>query len=128
MQEIPGFLLKEKKDPLEDLIKSMLSLLGKKGSIVAYNAGFEKGCIKSLVKSFPKYSSDLRALTERFNDLMVPFRSGHYIHYKSHGSHGLKAILPALTSHSYDDLEIKEGGAASNMYGYWINNMMEQKE
>jgi hypothetical protein len=52
-------------------------------------------------------------LLPRFIDLLDVFRSLLYYHPSQNGSASLKAVLPALTSVSYQGLRISEGDAAS---------------
>ena len=123
------FLLKEAADPREQLIKEMLRLLGKKGTIVAYNMSFETGVIKDLARTFPKYADQLNDLIPRFWDLIVPFRNGDYAHYDFHGSASIKDVLPVLVpSLSYKKLDIQEGGTASLKYELWATGEMKRAE
>jgi hypothetical protein len=52
----------------------------------------------------------------RFVDLLEPFQRFDYYNPKQQGSASIKAVLPALTGHSYTDLEIQEGSQASLEY------------
>ena len=124
-----GFLAKEPEDPRKPLIREMLRLLGKTGTIVAYNMAFEKRVIQDMAATFPEYSDQLLALLPRFWDLIVPFRSGHYMHYDFHGRESLKAVLPVLVpSLSYKTLAIQEGGTASLKYELWVTGEMDEAE
>jgi hypothetical protein len=123
------FLLKEQCDPREALAKEMVKLLGKKGSIIAYNISFEQTRIKDLAETFPKLSKELFALLPRFWDLLVPFRSGHYIHHDFLESVSIKNVLPVLVpSLSYKSLPIQEGGTASLKYELWATGEMKKAE
>jgi hypothetical protein len=104
-------------DPRLTLIKALIKTLGKKGSIVAYNANFEISVIKGLANQFPKYQKELMALTERFVDLLMPFRSRHIYHPDMKGSASLKSVIPVFEPGlNYEQLEIKDGGGASEVY------------
>ena len=46
-------------------------------------------------------------------DLLKPFRAFRYYAPGQKGSASMKAVLPALTGHTYDSLAIQEGGTAS---------------
>ena len=123
------FLQKEAADPREPLMRQMIKLLGKKGSIIAWNMSFETSKITGFAERFPKYEKPLFALLPRFWDLMLPFKEGDYTHYNFHGSASLKAVLPVLSpSLSYEDLEIQEGGTASLKYERWLFGEMEAEE
>lgn len=103
-------------DPRKSLMLRMLEDLGQQGTIIAYNMGFEKGKISDLAEFYPEYAPALRAINDRMVDLIVPFRS-HWCYLPAmNGSASIKAVLPALTELSYDELEIKEGGTASNTW------------
>lgn len=123
------FLLQEARDPRRPLIESMLKLLGKKGSIIAWKMSFETSVIRGMAGMFPEYKEQLLALVPRFRDLIVPFQSGNYVHYDFHGSASIKDVLPVLVpSLSYEKLEIQEGGTASLKYELWLTGEMEGKE
>lgn len=103
-------------DPREPLATSLLKTLGKSGSIVVYS-GFEGTRIREMAEAFPHLSKDLLALLDgRIVDLLAIVRECCY-HPDFHGSFSLKAVLPALVSDlSYEDLEIRDGAAASVAY------------
>ncbi|MCP4602390.1 MAG: DUF2779 domain-containing protein [Proteobacteria bacterium] len=123
------FLFKERRDPREELIQSMLTNIDPNGSIVVYNKGFEKSCIQSLAHDFPKYAERLTALLPRLWDLIVPFKSGDYSHYDFHGSASLKSVLPVLVpSLSYEELEIQNGADVSLLATRWYENDMSEDE
>lgn len=103
-------------DPRKSIMLRMLEDLGEHGTIIAYNMGFEKGKISDLAEFYPEYAPALLAINERIVDLIVPFRN-HWCYLPAmNGSASIKAVLPALSQLSYEDLEIKEGGTASNTW------------
>ena len=107
------FLGDENEDPREALIEQMLSDITPTGSIVAYNQSFEIGRIKDLAAFAPKYEKELLALTERFVDLIVPFRAKGYYHPDFNGSFSIKAVLPAMFPND-DELDYKKLGSVQN--------------
>ena len=111
-----SFLANEKEDPRKAILESMKEHLGTKGTILAWNQGFEIGVIKELIEYFPEYQEWGLAIIERFNDLIIPFRSFYYYNPVQEGSASLKKVLPALTDLSYKDLDIGNGGDASSAY------------
>jgi len=113
------FLAESKcKDPRLDFIKSLIRDCGKSGSILVYNIGFERSILNQLIKSFPEYESQLQLIIDRMVDLMIPFKNKHYYTPEMQGSYSIKKVLPALCPDlSYQDLEIKEGGTASRIFG-----------
>ncbi len=111
-----SFLADEKQDPRKAILESMKEHLGTSGTILAWNQGFEIGVIRELIEYFPEYQEWGLAIIERFNDLIIPFRSFLYYNPVQEGSASLKKVLPALTDLSYKDLEIGNGGDASSAY------------
>ena len=105
------FLVNHNKDPRKDLIAA-LKKIGPKGTILAYNASFEKSVIEDLADYSKKDSKWLHALIPRFQDLLTPFKNFDIYHPKQNGSCSIKAVLPAFTETSYKDLSIAEGDTA----------------
>lgn len=110
------------KDPRESLIKQMLNDLGTEGTILAYHSSFEVSRIKELARDFPEYSTELQKLVDRIEDLEVPFRRKYYYTREMQGRSSIKKVLPALVPNlNYEDLEIQEGGTASNTFLQMMN-------
>lgn len=104
-------------DPRPAFIEELLARLGNSGSIIVWNQGFEMNRLREIARDFPDYAHHIEPLFERFADLMVPFRRRHLYKPEMNGSYSLKAVLPALVPDlSYSDLEIQEGGTASETY------------
>lgn len=82
-------------DPREEFALALLDACAKGKTIVAYNAPFELRCIENLATALPKLGRDLRALSERFQDLL-PIVRDHVYHRDFGGSFSLKRVLPAL--------------------------------
>ena len=112
-----AFLAEGREDPRPELLRKLKSLIGPKGSIVAFNMSFEIGCLKDSVEVYREYRESFKALEGRFVDLMVPFRQFDYYDPKQMGSYSIKAVYPALVGGSYDDMSISDGGQASREYG-----------
>jgi hypothetical protein len=111
-----SFLADGKKDPRPEILKLLKKLLGNSGSIIAYNAGFEKGKLADASATFAEYKDWFEGIQNRIVDLLSPFRAFDYYHPAQNGSASLKAVLPALTGKSYEGMEIADGGTASNEY------------
>ena len=60
----------------------------------------------------PEYATWYESVQERFIDLLEPFRAFDYYHPAQKGSASIKAVLPALTGQSYDELVIQDGISA----------------
>ena len=111
------YLADHKSDPRIEFIKRLIEDCGTTGDILVYNIGFEKGKLKDLKGLFPQYTIELDNIISRLKDLMLPFQMKWYYTPEMKGSYSIKAVLPALVPDlSYQNLEIKEGGAASNTF------------
>jgi len=106
------FLHSGKKDPRPKLLAALKKSLRKEGTVLVFNASFEKNILRKLAESFPTEESWLNNILERTEDLLIPFRSFWYYHPKQHGSCSIKSLAPALINKSYESMEIKEGKQA----------------
>ena len=95
-----------------ELLRSLKQVVGRKGSVVAYNAAFEKRCLRQAAKEYTDYAAWVDELSPRFRDLLDPFRKFHYYHPSQQGSASLKAIMPLLAGRGYEALAIRSGMAA----------------
>jgi hypothetical protein len=111
-----SFLADGAGDPRAEVLNRLKKLLGTTGSIVAYYAGFEAGCLKEMARDLGKYIPWMKTIDKRFVDLMEPFDKFAYYDPKQCGSASIKAVLPALTGLSYDKMKIADGGTASNEF------------
>ena len=109
-------------DPREEFLDNLKEALGNNGSIVAYNAPFEKGIISKLAEFLQKHQKWANSTLPRVVDLLVPFRNFSYYHPSQKGSISLKKVLPAVTGETYADLEISEGETASRIYYEMIHS------
>ena len=117
-----NYLADPTEDPRIGFIEQLIHDCGSRGDILVYNIGFERGKIDDLIKACPKYSKELRSIVNRLKDLMIPFQQKWYYTPEMRGSYSIKAVLPALVPElSYDDLNIKEGGTASNTFLSMVN-------
>ena len=120
------YLANPSQDPRIGFIKQLIQDCGSSGDIIVYNIGFEKGKLKDLIEVFPEYSNELRGIVNRLKDLMIPFQQKWYYTPEMKGSYSIKSVLPALVPElSYNDLEIKEGGTASNTFLSMVNGSFE---
>jgi hypothetical protein len=99
-------------DPRPALARRLVEAIGPEGSIVAYNAAFERGVLEALARELPSLAEDLLQRAARLWDLLPVFRE-HYLHPGFGGSASIKRVLPVLVPElSYEDLEIGEGAQA----------------
>ena len=123
------FLHTDSGDPRPEFIKALIDVCGEKGSVVVYNIGFEKTRNKELGENFPEYKDSLDNISNRMIDLIVPFRSRTLYHPEMKGSASIKKVLPAFIPElSYDNLEISDGGIASNLYLCCKKNIVPENE
>lgn len=108
-----SFLASGTDDPRPALLPELQQVLGNSGSIIAYNKGFEEGCLQDMAVAFPEYSDWVNEVCNRLVDLLAPFSSFYYYHPSQKGSASLKAVLPAITGRGYEDLNINDGQTAS---------------
>ena len=86
------------------------------GSVIAWNAGFERSVLLSLAALFPDLAAALGSLASRLVDLL-PVTRRHYYHRDMRGSWSLKAVLPTLGVPGYDDLgDVRSGTDAQVGY------------
>ena len=122
------FLPEEDADPRLAFVKALCPVVGKKGSIIAYNSGFESGCLESLAQWFPKYRDAITNIQERLWDLL-PVMQTHVYHSAFCGSFSLKTVLPALVPEmSYDGMEVAEGSDAGLAWEKMVHSEIESAE
>ena len=106
------YLHRDTQDPRLPLTESLIKTLEKKGTIIAFNAAFEKGVIQNLAEQFPKYENQLLNINKRFWDQLIIFRK-YYMDYRFQGSNGLKSILPVIVpDKDYSHLDVSDGSQA----------------
>ncbi|MCP4633226.1 MAG: DUF2779 domain-containing protein [candidate division Zixibacteria bacterium] len=121
------FLHPDNTDPRPGFIKSLLDLLGTRGSIIHY-AHFERTIIKSLAADFPQFEKVLLSLLDRCWDLKKVI-SENYYHPDFIGSYSIKRVLPVLVpSMTYDGMEISEGTMASYDFNRMISSDAQKDE
>ncbi len=107
------YLHAENTDPSEKIIANLKKYIVPRGHVIVWNKRFEKGINAQLAERHPEAASFLNDLNERIYDLMEIFQKQLYVHPGFRGRVSIKKVLPVLVpSLSYQDLEIKEGGAA----------------
>jgi len=129
IQETPTSELKHREyladptdDPRIEFIEQLIKDCSNSGDILVYNIGFERGKLNDLIDVFPEYSNELKGIINRLKDLMIPFQQKWYYTPKMRGSYSIKSVLPALVPElSYNALDIKEGGTASNTFLSMVN-------
>lgn len=135
VQDAPGseprhfeFIHKENTDPRQQLADALISLCGSSGSVVCYNATFEKGCNKDLALHMPHVADQILAINDRMVDLLVPFKSRALYHPQQMGSASIKAVLPSFTTLQYDGLNIGNGEQAIEAYTRFLKGQLSDEE
>jgi len=120
------YLADPTEDPRVGFIEQLIQDCDSKGDILVYNIGFERGKINGLIEAFPQYILELSGIVGRLKDLMTPFQQKWYYTPEMKGSYSIKSVLPALIPElSYNDLEIKDGGTASNTFLSIVNGTFQ---
>ena len=120
------YLADPTEDPRVGFIEQLIQDCDSKGDILVYNIGFERGKINGLIEAFPQYILELSGIVDRLKDLMTPFQQKWYYTPEMKGSYSIKSVLPALIPElSYNDLEIKDGGTASNTFLSIVNGTFQ---
>lgn len=97
-----------RQDPRPGMVAFLAGEIGPKGTIIAYNKGFEGMCLDEL---------GLLSLKGRLWDLADPFRKGCYVHPGFEGSWSIKKVLPVLVpTMTYAHLVIHDGPGAQTAY------------
>jgi hypothetical protein len=100
-------------DPRPALAERLIRASEPARSVVAYNAGFERGCLMRMSDALPALAAPLRRVADRLVDLLPVVRN-HVYHPDFGGSFGLKSVLPAMVpTLRYDTLTISDGETAS---------------
>ena len=111
------FIFTEKSDPSLEFLKSLQSHIGESGTIIVWNKKFECKINEELAVRNPDYKLFIDAVNARVYDLMDIFGKQYYVHKDFKGRISIKNVLPVLVPElSYQDLEIKEGGTASQKW------------
>jgi predicted RecB family nuclease len=122
------FLADDQHDPRRKFIDSLCKVLGKRGQIVVYNAGFESQRLDELAEWFPEYKDRIKNIRERLWDLL-PFVRKHVYHPEFRGSFSIKSVLPALVPDmTYDGMEVAHGGEAGLAWEQMIRGELDPAE
>ena len=118
-------------NPATALLAQLKRDIGANGSIVAWNASFEKGCNEEMARMEPECADFLKAINDRFFDLMLIFKFKRQIYVKSEfqKSASLKKVLPVICPElSYKSLAIQEGGKAAASWPVLTGGEITEKE
>ncbi|HRY62154.1 MAG TPA: DUF2779 domain-containing protein, partial [Candidatus Paceibacterota bacterium] len=118
-----------KDDPSEHLFKTLSGHIGLVGSVIVWNKKFESKINKEIGLRIPEAASFMENVNSRIYDLMDVFSKQLYVHKDFYGSCSIKCVLPVIVPLlSYKDLEIREGGTASQSWNTITTGDITQKE
>ena len=95
LAQLPAFLDTVGDDPQRAFAERLVAAIGDTGTIMVYNASFERGVILALADTFPDLAPALQAMAARLFDLL-PFAREHYYHPAMMGSWSIKCLLPTI--------------------------------
>lgn len=111
------YLHKAKDNPMDRLLEQLSQDIAGHGSVVVWNKGFEMERNNEMAKYAPEYQDFLSRINSQVIDLMDPFKADMIMDPAFMGSNSIKDVLPVLVpKFSYNDLEIKDGGAAARKW------------
>lgn len=87
-----SFLADGTADPRPEFMRRLRDALPETGSVVAYHAVFEKGCLKKCAEWLPEFKPLVKRVEQRVVDLLLPFRGFRYYHPQQNGSASIKEI------------------------------------
>lgn len=119
----------EEGDPQKYMMEHLVKHIGQRGSVIVYNATFEKTRLKEMGQRFPEYALQAKNINARMLDLLDPFKSVA-IYYPNMGrSASLKVVLPELVPElSYSVMEVADGGMAMNTFQELMTAEMDEEE
>ncbi|MFP4479126.1 MAG: DUF2779 domain-containing protein [Candidatus Izemoplasmatales bacterium] len=106
-------LIEPTKDPRIPMCEFLTKEIGDTGSIVVYNASFEKSIIRDLIEQFPENAEKLQSIHDRVVDMLDVFRNGLVYNQAMGGSFSIKVVYPALLpqkKNAYQALEAVHDG------------------
>lgn len=110
------FLFLEDRDPRRAFAEALCEAVPSAGSIITYNAKFERGRLNELATLFDDLSCQLQNMIERVVDLEPVARQCWY-HRDQRGSWSIKYVLPTIPGLTgYGDLDVQDGLEAQRAY------------
>lgn len=96
----------------ESLVAALMRSIPATGTVVSWNAPYERACNARLAALLPHTEDFLADVDRRTVDLMLPFRDA-YVDARFGGSTSIKNVLPVLAPDlSYGDGAVTDGAAA----------------
>ena len=106
-----------KGDTRKEFVDSLIERIPKQGSIIAFNAkGAEELRLKELADYYKEKATSVYQLIDRLIDLAHPFSEGLIYDLRMKGKYNLKILLSIASDLSYDDLNIRDGLQAVDLF------------
>ena len=122
-------LIDHKTGDYKAVITKLLSEVDpKRGTFVVWYKGFENTRNREMAAMFPELADKLLAINAHTYDLMEVFSNRLYFDRRLKGSSSIKDVLPVVTDLSYEDLEVRGGGVASELIRQLIQGEVEESE
>lgn len=111
------YLHMDNSDPRKDVARALAETLPSSGSVIAYNASFERQVLNALADEFKKWQKPLRSIAERLVDPLPIFRA-HVYDPKFFGSFSIKTVAPAIIgpAASYEGMMVGDGADAQGAF------------
>ena len=110
-----AYLAEGQGDPRPAVAQAVAKALDGAATILAWHASVEKRCLADLAAASPEHAPALLEARDKTQDLLVVVKN-HFYHPDFRGSFSIKNVVPALLPElAYDDLDVADGMAASNL-------------
>ena len=115
--------------PMRAFTESLLEAVGSDGTVLVYNASFERRILRDMATRFSEHAGQINSIIDRLVDLLDITRE-HYYHPAMHGSWSIKAVLPTVAPGlDYSKLTgVHNGGEAQTTYLACISSGMAKEE
>lgn len=117
-------------DPRPAFARAVIEACRGADVVVAFNATFEKQCLKGLAEALPDQAAELKSISDRMRDLATPIQKGMVYHPDFNGRYSLKVVVPILIPElAYTDLDVADGKTASNrLLAFMLNQPAQGPE
>jgi len=123
------FLETDPIDAIPNLLDSLGKDIGREGSVIVWNKGFECTQNKRMAEIHPIYKDLTDNINSRVYDLMEIFQKLMYVDNRAKGSYSIKKILPIFDkSLNYKEMNIGDGATAMTTWNKLVNNSEGNKE
>ena len=110
-----AYLAEGQGDPRPAVAQAVTEALDGAATILAWYAPVERRCLKELAEACPEHAPALLEARDKTQDLLTAVKN-HFYHPGFRGSFSIKNVVPALLPElAYDELEVADGMAASNL-------------